>query len=74
MPAVLEACRLEAWIPAGWRYWKEHEQFIRQALEQGIRSFDEKIRRSRLEVSHPGFQPLYPKVGWRKDLRSKGRP
>ena len=26
---------------------------------------------SRLEISHPGFQPLYPKAGWRKDLRSK---
>ena len=47
------------------------EQFIRQTMEQGIRAFDDKVKRSRLEISHPGFQPLYPKAGWRKDLRSK---
>ena len=47
------------------------EQFIRQAVEQGIRNFDDKVKRSRLETNHPGFQPLYPKAGWRKDLRSK---
>ena len=49
----------------------QSDQFIRQAVEQGIRSFDEKVKRSRLEISHPAFQPLYPKAGWRKDLRSK---
>jgi hypothetical protein len=43
------------------------EQFIRQAVEQGISSFDEKVKRSRLEISHHGFQPLFPKAGWRKD-------
>ena len=48
-----------------------NEQFIRQTVEQGFSSFDEKIRRSRLEVSHPGYQPLYQKAGWRKDLRSR---
>ena len=47
------------------------EQFIRQAVEQGIRNFDDKVKRSSLETSHPGFQPLYPRAGWRKDLRSK---
>ena len=45
--------------------------FIRQAVEQGIRAFDEKVKRSRLDEDHPGFQPLYPKAGWRKDIRSK---
>ena len=47
------------------------DMFIRQAVEQGIRAFDEKIKRSRLEEDNPGFQPLYPKAGWRKDIRSK---
>ena len=40
-------------------------------MEQGIRSFDDKVKRSRLEVDHPGFQPLFPKAGWRKDLKSR---
>ena len=48
-----------------------NEMFIRQAVEQGIRSFDERVGRSRLEMDHPGYQPLYPKAGWRKDLKSK---
>ena len=47
------------------------EQFIRQAVEQGIRSYEDRVMRSKLETSHPGYQPLYPKAGWRKDIRSK---
>ena len=47
------------------------EEFIRLAIEQGIRSFDAKIKRSRLEVDHPSFQPLFPKAGWRKDIKSR---
>ena len=45
------------------------EQFIRQAVEQGIRSYEDRVMRSKLETSHPGYQPLYPKAGWRKDIR-----
>jgi hypothetical protein len=45
--------------------------FIRQAVEQGIRAFEEKVRRSKLEDDHPGYQPLFPKAGWKKDLKSK---
>jgi hypothetical protein len=45
--------------------------FIRQAVEQGIRAFDDKVKRSRLDEEHPGYQPLYPKAGWRKDIKSK---
>ena len=40
------------------------DAFIRQAVEQGIRAFDEKVKRSRLDEDHPGYQPLYPKAGW----------
>ena len=47
------------------------EDFIRLAMEQGIRSFDAKVKRSRLEVDHPSFQPLFPKAGWRKDIKSR---
>ena len=49
----------------------DKEHFIRQAVEQGIRAFDEKVKRSRLEITHPGFQPLYQKAGWRRDERTK---
>jgi hypothetical protein len=42
----------------------EHsEEVIRQAVEQGIRAFDAKVKRSRLDIQHPGFQPLFPKAG-----------
>jgi hypothetical protein len=47
------------------------EEFIRQAVEKGIGAFEEKVERSKLEVEHPGYQPLYPKAGWRKNERSK---
>ena len=30
-----------------------------------------RINRSKLEVDHPGYQPLYPKAGWKKDMKSK---
>ena len=47
------------------------EEFIRKAVEQGIKSFDDKVKRSCLDVDNPGFQPLFPKAGWRKDAKSK---
>ena len=47
------------------------EEFIKLAVEQGIRSFDAKVKRSRLDEDHPGCQPLFPKAGWRKDVKSK---
>ena len=47
------------------------DPFIRQAVEQGIRAFEEKVSRSRLEDDHPGYQPLFPKAGWKRDLKSK---
>ena len=47
------------------------EEVIRQAVEQGIRAFDAKVKRSRLDNQHPGFQPLFPKACWKKDLKSR---
>ena len=47
------------------------DDFIRQAVEQGIRSFDAKIKRSLLDTDHPGYAPLFPKAGWRKDQKSR---
>ena len=47
------------------------ETFIRQAVEKGIRAFEDKVERSRLAEDNPSYQPLYPKAGWRKNLRSK---
>ena len=41
------------------------------AVEQGIRSFDAKMKRSGLDMNHPGYQPLFPKAGWRKDAKSR---
>ena len=45
--------------------------FIRQAVEQGIRAFDDKVKKSRLDEDHPGYQPLYPKAGWKRYIKSK---
>ena len=39
------------------------EVFIKLAVEQGIRSFDAKVKRSRQDEDHPGYQPLFPKAG-----------
>ena len=47
------------------------EEIIRQAVEQGIRAFDNKIKRSRLDVQDPGYQPLFPKAGWKKNIKSR---
>ena len=47
------------------------DEVIRCAVEQGIRAFDAKIKRSRLDTKDPGYQPLFPKAGWRKDLKSR---
>ena len=47
------------------------EVFIRLAVEQGIRSFDAKVQRSRLETDNPNYQPMFPKAGWKKDIKSK---
>ena len=40
-------------------------------MEQGIRDFDEKVKKSRLKITHPGFQPLYQKAGWWKDVKAR---
>ena len=40
-------------------------------MEQGIRAFDAKVKRSRLDNHHPGFQPLFSKSAWKKDIRSR---
>ena len=50
------------------------DEVIRCAVEQGIRAFDAKIKRSRLDTKDPGYQPLFPKAGWRKDLKSRESP
>ena len=47
------------------------EEFIRLAVEQGIRAFDDKVKRSCLNEDHPSFQPLFPKAGWRRNLKTK---
>ena len=43
------------------------EVFIMQAVIQGIKSFEGKVMRSKLDPDHPGFQPLYQKAGWRRN-------
>ena len=40
-------------------------------MEQGIRAFDAKVKRSRLDIQHPGFQKLFPKAGRKKDMKSR---
>ena len=47
------------------------DEFIRNAVGQGIQSFDAKIKRSLLDPDHPGYSPLIPKAGWSKDLKSR---
>ena len=47
------------------------EEFIRLAVEKGIRAFDDKVKRSCLNEDHPSFQQLFPKAGWRINLKSK---
>ena len=49
------------------------DNFIRQAVEQGLRSFDMKVKRSHLDQDDPGYQPLFPKAGWKRDLRAKAK-
>ena len=33
--------------------------------------FDDKVKRIRLDEDHPGYQPLYTKAGWRRDIKYK---
>jgi hypothetical protein len=47
------------------------EDFIRQAVKKGVRAFDDKVKRSCLEKTNPGYQPLFPKAGWRRELRNR---
>ena len=47
------------------------EEFIRLAVEQGIRSFDAKVKRSQLDFDNPSYQPMFPKASWKKDLKSR---
>ena len=47
------------------------DDFIRLAVEKGINAFNDKIKRSCLEETHPGFQPMFPKAGWRRELRDR---
>jgi hypothetical protein len=49
------------------------EEFIRQTVEQGIRTFEDRVTRSCLDRDHPGFQPMFPKAGWRRDQRAKSK-
>ena len=49
------------------------DEFIRQAVEQGVRSFDNRVKRSLLDQDNPGYQPLFPKAGWRRNLRAKAK-
>ena len=47
------------------------DDFISQVVEKGINAFNDKIKRSCLEETHPGFQPMFPKAGWRRELRDR---
>ena len=49
------------------------DSFIRLAVEQGIRAFDNKVKRSLLETDEPGYQPMFPKAGWRRNPNSKAK-
>ena len=49
------------------------DEFIRQAVEQGVRSFDNRVKRSLIDQDNPGYQPLFPKAGWRRNLRAKAK-
>ena len=40
-------------------------------MEQGVKSFAEKVRRSQLDEGDNGYHPLYPKAGSRRDEKSK---
>ena len=45
--------------------------YRRQAMEKGIKAHNDRIRRSNLVESDPGFQPMFPKAGWRRVIRDK---
>ena len=30
-----------------------------------------KVKRSCLDKDHPGYQPIFPKAGWKRDIKSK---
>ena len=47
------------------------EEFARQAMENGIKAHNDRIRRSNLVETDPGFQPMFPKAGWRRVIRDK---
>ena len=47
------------------------DEFIRQAVEKGINAFKDKVERSNLDKTHPGYQPMFPKAGWRRELRDR---
>ena len=49
------------------------DSFIRLAVEQGVGAFDNKVKRSLLDQDNPGYQPLFLKAGWRKNLRAKAK-
>ena len=49
------------------------DTIIRQAVEQGIRSNDNKVKRSLLDMDDPAYQPLFPKAGWKKNLKAKAK-
>ena len=34
-------------------------------------SYDEKVKKSKLDEMDPNYQPLFPKAGWRRELRDK---
>ena len=40
---------------------------------QGIKSFEEKVMRSKMDPDHPGFQPLYQKAGWRRNEMARDK-
>ena len=47
------------------------ESFIRSAVTRGLESFREKVRRSKLPETNPGFQPLYQNTGWKRNFKAK---
>ena len=47
------------------------DDFIRQAVTKGVQALIEKVKKSRLLSSSPGFQPLYQNAGWKRNWKAR---
>ena len=48
-----------------------HTEFVRQAVETRSKAYIYRVNRSKLEKTHSGFQPMFPKAGWRREVRDR---